>query len=155
MTIVKLSERPQWVPALLTWIRTEWPERVTPEDAPLIARLLAANESDKFPTTLVMVESEKPVAFISLIKYQVKNWEHLTHWVDALIVAPTHRGNGLASELLAFAAARANLLGIRELHAYTDKLTLYGKQGWAPLPEYTPDASGLFILRKLCRTPQN
>ncbi len=68
------------------------------------------------------------------------------HWLGSVFVADSHRGRGLASNLVDAAVALARQKGVRDLYLQTEALDggLYARLGWQPICE--ADSHGYHVL---------
>lgn len=86
------------------------------------------------PAPLVAVDQQGALlgglAFSSFAK---PNAATVAVWVNALLVAPNHRRQGIAAALVAQATTAAQNLAILELFVLTEYPGLYEKAGWIPM----------------------
>lgn len=82
------------------------------------------------PAPLLVIESNRLIGGLAFSRYKHPNDERLGLWVNAVLILPAYRGNGLASQLIAKASESAKQLNESQLFAYTEVPELYIKQGW-------------------------
>jgi len=87
------------------------------------------------PDPLLAVESDQLLAGLALSRYKAADGEQWAIWINALIVAPSHRGRGIASMLITAAESAAVTVQATEIFAKTDVPDLYRKLGWIDLAE--------------------
>src|SRR3954469_2436378 len=146
ISVVELFDYPILIPAVVNWFRNEWPDS---QDASAVEkRLCGSRRRCELPLTLIAVSGSAPIGFVSLTFYEKGIEEARPHWIDALYVESSHRGQGLAQWLLEAAEERAAALGITELFALTEIPGLYHKRGWRNAQEITTDTGCDFIMAK-------
>ncbi len=62
-------------------------------------------------------------------------------WINALLVAPEYRGQGVASKLIQAAERAAIDLNIAKLMVFTNRPTLYQRLGWTQQATHGQDTS--------------
>ena len=146
ISIVDLLDHPEFIPALVGWIRKEWPD--SRDDDAIEERLCGSHRRDTLPMALVAVSDNTPIGFVSLTLYEKGIEQGRPHWIDALYVDPLRRGQGLAQRLLQEAEGKAATLGITELFALTEIPGLYHKCGWRSVEEIATPQGRDFIVSK-------
>ena len=148
--VVGLAEHPQHLETVLEWYMREWPAAGGKQV--VTQRLYGAGLRDQLPLTLLALSESIPVGFISLIFYEQGLETGRLHWVDALYTNPRFRRRGVASHLLRIGEERAIGLGIKDLYALTDEVSLYEHNGWMPVKETTPGSSRDVVMQRRIRT---
>jgi GNAT superfamily N-acetyltransferase len=116
--IARRDELPQLV-ALLTILFSEESE-FTP-DYEKQTRALEKILSDESEGTIYVARDEGQVVAMASLLYTVSTAEGGTAaWFEDLVVQPTHRGQGIATALGAFAIAEARSRGVLRLTLLTD-----------------------------------
>jgi len=148
INIVELLDRPEFIPIVVRWIRTEWPD--SRNDRAVEERLCGSRQRGILPLALVAIEGATPVGFLSLTLYEKGIEQGRPHWIDALYVEPAFRGRGLALELIQAAEKQGTRLEIPELFALTEIPGLYHKAGWHDVEEIaTPTGRDVIVGKRL------
>ena len=112
---------PAHLEQLREWFISEWGE-VDPFQNPgneyAIPSPIVASEDKKLLGGLSFTIAPKPMSADAGI------------WINAVLVAPEHRGLGIASKLVQAAESEARLSGQNELYVYSEYPELYVKLGW-------------------------
>ena len=83
------------------------------------------------PRPLVALDnSETLLGGLAFSTYKHPSREGHTLWINALLVIPSHRSNGIASRLVKEAECVASELGFNSLHVYTNVPSLYQRLSW-------------------------
>ena len=116
--IARRDELPQLV-ALLTILFSE--ESEFAPDYEKQTRALEKILSDESVGTIYVARDEGQVVAMASLLYTVSTAEGGTAaWFEDLVVQPTHRGQGIATALAAFAIAEARTRGVLRLTLLTD-----------------------------------
>lgn len=145
--IEELLDHPLLISTVVGWIRQEWPKESGATE--IEQRLCGDRARDRLPLPIVALEGSTPVGYVSLIQFETEECKGKRFWIDGLYVIPAYRGLGLGSKLLEFAVERARRLRLTYLCAYTDKISLYSRNGWIPLGAQDPSASGSIVMEKI------
>lgn len=124
ITLRDLSPSCEKAAVVLSWLNQEWPN--TPNS---LSRITSDNK-EVLPLTILAEEGPELVGFVSLIYLKVESRPSWHYWIDALVVASSQRGRGIASLLLASVASRAAKFNIDTIHARTGAARVYTKSGW-------------------------
>jgi GNAT superfamily N-acetyltransferase len=146
ISIVDLSDHPEFIPTVIGWIRQEWPD--SRDDDAIKERLCGSRRRGTLPMALVAIYDKEPIGFVSLTLYEKGIEQGRPHWIDALYVEPLRRGQGLAQRLLQEAEEKAATLGITEFFALTEIPGLYHKCGWQSVEEIATPQGRDFIVNK-------
>jgi GNAT superfamily N-acetyltransferase len=128
-----LAEHLDTIPALARWHHEEW-AAITPHlsIADRIAGFRARAQRGTVPTGLVAVLGGEIVGLACLVHTDIESHVHLTPWLASVLVAPEHRGRGIASALCERAIDEARALGISRVYLFTfDRQHLYARLGWS------------------------
>jgi GNAT superfamily N-acetyltransferase len=139
-----LAEHLDTIPTLAGWHHEEW-AAITPHlsVADRIAGFRARARRGTIPTGLVAVLGGDIVGLACLVQTDIESHAHLTPWLASVLVAPEHRGRGIASALCERAIDEARALGIPRVYLFTfNKQHLYSRLGWSAV-ESTRYAGGL------------
>ncbi|MCY3640180.1 MAG: GNAT family N-acetyltransferase [Gammaproteobacteria bacterium] len=119
MQIVVGAERPNLLPGLLAIFEEQWGNLESPLVGDLVpSPLLALNERDELIGGLSFTTAPAP------------HDESTAVWINAVIVVPEHRRQGLATKLIKRASEMAKELGVGVLYVLTDVPALYTALGW-------------------------
>lgn len=133
MQFTYLPQNPQIIRQLAEWFYAEWLSS-NPQASieKMEATLTLRAESQKVPLTMVCFDEEGSLAgSASLTVCDMKSHPELTPWLGSVFVAPSARGQGLASKLCLKIETEAQKLGYSKLYLFTDdKMPLYTKLGW-------------------------
>lgn len=145
----QLSECPEHLTAVGSWVWEQWWQRRTPTPALVIDLLRAHATFDRVPYTVVGFADGLPVGSCSVIENDCVHRPQYTPWVAAVYVAPAVRARGVASAILQEAARIATRAGIAGL--YIDCLAVtapvYERNGWTILEREVGDADSVVMLR--------
>jgi len=113
---------PRHLNQLREWFELEW-GHVDPFDG---------NHSGfVVPAPLVAIDDRKQlVGGLAFSSFSRPGSDGIAIWVNALLVAPEHRGLGIASQLVQAAELEASRMNANELFVLTDVSNLYQKLGW-------------------------
>lgn len=148
--VKQLSECPEHLTAVGTWIYEQWwrPKHDSPEVVFALLRTHVAR--DQVPFTIVALDDGVPVGSCSVIENDCVHRPQLTPWVAAVYVKPELRGRGVASAILREAAAAATRAGIAGL--YIDCLAVtapvYERSGWVIHEREVGDKDSVVMLRR-------
>jgi len=147
----QLSECPEHLTAVGTWVWEQWWQRRTPTPELVIDLLRTHAAMDRVPYTVVGLVDGVPVGSCSVIENDCVHRPQYAPWVAAVYVAPALRKRGVASAILQEAArigARAGVAGL-----YIDCLAatarVYERSGWTILEREVGDKDSVVMLRRL------
>ncbi|MGG9999006.1 GNAT family N-acetyltransferase [Pseudovibrio ascidiaceicola] len=123
MTLILSSDdAPHFLTQLCDWFAQEWREMdpidLRQSDLEGPSPLLAISEEGKLIGGLAFTIAPEPQGTTNSI------------WINALLVAPEHRGKGVASTLIRAAEKAAALKNITKLFVYTEYAALYTGCFW-------------------------
>ena len=130
--IINLKDQPQWLPLLAGWHFDQWASYYPGQTLQDFERDLKASTcSDGIPQTFVAMVNGKPVGSASLLADDFEPRPNLTPWLASVYVDPSHRRQGIASQLIAAVEQHAAELAIAQLYLFTpDQQHLYRVSGW-------------------------
>lgn len=119
----------QYYDELQRQLQREWPEiqpsdldgNTTPEP------LVALTDANILAGGLAFVAAKSPLN------------DEPAVWINAVLVAPEYRRQGVASQLIVAAERAASLVGVSSLYALTEVPDLYSKLNWSILRNDGPD----------------
>ena len=123
-SVVSSNTQPQHLELLREWCLAEW------------SKVDSFDCSDKgiaVPAPLVAVLDQKLIGGLAFTSYPVPGNTNLGLWINAVIVAPEHRGKGVGSQLIIAAESEASSINATALFVYSSVLRLYQKHGWVEL----------------------
>lgn len=128
-----LADTPQTIPTLASWYKDEWCEWFA--DMPLTeleADFSTAAQRDRLPFALVAFDAAaEPVGVCSVRADVFAPYPHAGPWLRGLYVLPSHRGQGIAGELIRAAGEHAASLGVGKLYAATHSACgTFERAGW-------------------------
>jgi thiamine pyrophosphokinase len=133
MTIDYLSNRPEYIETVASWIFTEFVIS-TPRTAPYekILRNFSNTHRSELPVTLVAIEDGECIGTVSVFMNDFKTQSQLTPWLAALYVVPEYRGRGVAKNLIGHVYFIAKQLKYRCLYLRTEHASgYYERLGWS------------------------
>jgi GNAT superfamily N-acetyltransferase len=125
--IIKLTDMPSIKEEAAHWFHQKWG---VPLEAYWESMDEALNSSTPVPQWYVVKEGEQIVGGLGIIENDFHDRKDLTPNVCAVYVEKSHRGQGIAGNLLQFACDDMAAQGIDTLYLITEHSTLYEKYGW-------------------------
>jgi GNAT superfamily N-acetyltransferase len=98
-----------------------------------IEEIRASALKDGFPMTLLVLEANELVGFVTLVELEEKMGIEGSLWLITLYVKEAHRGRGVGSALIARCIAEAGRMGHAALYLWTESSYLtryYERRGW-------------------------
>jgi GNAT superfamily N-acetyltransferase len=149
LQVKQLSECPEHLVTVGTWIYEEWWKRPTNTAEVVLSRLRTHTRKDQVPFTVVALADGHPVGSCCVIENDCEHRPQYTPWVAAVYVKPEMRHRGVASLLLQEAAGIAERTHLNGL--YIDCLSVtapvYAKNGWTILEHEVGDKDSVVMLR--------
>ena len=146
----QLSECPEHLDTVGTWVWEQWWHRRTPTPKLVIDFLRTHATLDRVPYTVVGLADGVPVGSCFIIENDCKHRPQYTPWVAAVYVTPSLRKRGIASAILQEAARIAARAGIAGL--YIDCLAVtapvYERNGWVIHEREVGDKDSVVMLRR-------
>jgi GNAT superfamily N-acetyltransferase len=128
----RLGDVPHLVDTLVAWYEREWFEYYGPGGpGDARANVEASMNAAALPVCLVALDGDgTPMGAVTLRERSFSHL-HLTPWVGALLVEPSHRRKGVGAALVGAAEDEARRLGFATLHMSTDSAHSIAKlRGW-------------------------
>jgi predicted N-acetyltransferase YhbS len=132
VTIHLLSERPEALPQVASWLFSEWGHLTEGNSLEkTVIRLQKSLQCDQMPLTLVACNGKEPLGTVSLIEIDMTTRPELTPWLASLYVEKEFRKKGVASLLIESVLEEAKKLNIPKLYLFThDQQNFYSHRGW-------------------------
>ena len=129
---ILLADMPQAIPVLARWFVAEWGPYYGPAGPGSAEQdLRSCCNRDGIPLALVALDGNgTAIGTVALKPESVASHRHLGPWLAALLVAPEHRGRGIAAALVAAIEQEARRLGFTEIYTGATGLV---RGGWHPL----------------------
>lgn len=102
-------------------------------------------------TFIAMDGSGAPIGSVTVVQHDMpdrSDLHHLSPWIAGMFVVPGERQKGVGSALMRHAAAKARLVGVRELFLYTSSARrFYERLGWTLLGDDFYEGEQVTIMR--------
>lgn len=137
---------------LAQWYHAEWGQDAGLSLEEELQRLNRAQDAEGFPHLIAAFDGGQVVGAVQLKRREMAAFPQYEHWLGSVFVADSHRGRGLAGELVERAAAQAAQMGVADLYLQTEVLDggLYARLGWTPLQQAdNQDHRVLVMVRRL------
>jgi RimJ/RimL family protein N-acetyltransferase len=119
ITIGILADYPDTIPTLATWFRAQWPDYYAAmSQAELEQDFLEDASRDRLPIRLVAFESSELVGTI-ILRVQKETAPEFQPELGGLYVVESHRGHGVATELVRAGMQVARNQGYETVYATT------------------------------------
>ncbi len=131
--IVHLVDVPGAAAVLARWFVDEWTPWYGPDGAgDAEADLAECRSRDELPICLVALDAEDAVLGTAALKYESVGSElGVGPWLAAVLVGAAHRGQGVATALVAAVEDQARRLGFAAIHTSTDGAAgIMERRGW-------------------------
>ena len=139
-SIVALSERPELLTTIATWIYDQWWSHVPEHSARTLADiLLNKRTSDQIYESFIAILDSVPVGTATILDHDVdtERRPELTPWLAAVYVIPEARRQGIGQKLVSHATAFAQSKGCRTVYLWTtDRRNWYEKLGWQLIEQF-------------------
>ena len=145
----QLSECPEHLLAVGTWIYEEWWKRRNNSSEDVLRWLGTHTEKDRVPFTVVALAAGNPVGSCCVIENDCAHRPQYAPWVAAVYVKPEFRRRGLASRVLqeaATIAARARVEGLY-IDCHVKTVPVYEKSGWTIFEREVGDKDSVVMFR--------
>ncbi len=145
----QLSECPEHLLAVGTWISEEWWKRPNNTSEVVLRLLRSHTAKDRVPFTVVALAAGKPVGSCCVIENDCVHRPQYAPWVAAVYVKPELRGQGVASALLQEAAIIAGRVPVPGLYidCHVKTAPVYEKSGWSILEREVGDRDSVVMFR--------
>ena len=113
---------PHYLGQLRDWFEAEWEQ---------VDSFEGNHAGVTVPTPIIAVDDQQLLlGGLSFTTFHRPESARIGVWISALLVAPTHRKKGIASQLIRSAEHETNRLNLSELFVLTDLPILYQRLGW-------------------------
>jgi RimJ/RimL family protein N-acetyltransferase len=120
ITIRFLADHPDTIPTLVKWFRAQWPDYYAAmSDEEMEQDFLEDASRDRLPIRLIAFESDEPVGTILLRKNGSETLPNFQPELGGLYVVDSHRGRGIATELVRAGMQVARKQGYETVFATT------------------------------------
>ena len=120
ITIRFLADHPDTIPTLVKWFRAQWPDyHAAMSDEEMEQDFLEDASRVRLPIRLIAFESNEPVGTILLRKNGSDTLPNYQPELGGLYVVESHRGRGIATELLHAGMQLARKQGYETVFATT------------------------------------
>lgn len=122
---------------LAQWYHAQWGQDAGLTLEQELHRLNPPQDAEGFPHLIAAFDGGQVVGAVQLKRREMPAFPQYEHWLGSVFVADSHRGRGLASDLVEQASAQAARMGVSYLYLQTEALDggLYARLGWKPLQE--------------------
>lgn len=138
MRIERLSAHRQRIGELAALLHQEWQDFPPWSCRAKISQRLEQRCEPLHPglALLALSPQQQILGTASLIVYELADKPERKFWLGEVFTHPQHRGQGVASELIAQCIAHCRREQITALYLYTpDQQPLYQKLGWQPVEQ--------------------
>jgi predicted N-acetyltransferase YhbS len=130
LTICHLFERPQLRDTVAALIHHEfWTEVRGASVEKMAARLGDASNADALPLCLIALRGNELVGAINLVDNDDDDHTDWHPWLAGMVVAESHRGQGIGSQLVRVLLAEAQRLNFERVYFGTDGPRFYERLG--------------------------
>lgn len=125
--IIKIQEHSEMLTEAAQWFHQKWN---IPETAYIESMRECLQKKSAVPQWYVVLDKDKIIAGIGVIKNDFHNRNDLTPNVCAVYVEDTYRNQGIAGRMLHFVCKEFHKKGIDTLYLLTDHTSFYERYGW-------------------------
>jgi predicted N-acetyltransferase YhbS len=130
VAICQLFSQPQRRPAVAALIHNEfWTEVPGASVEKMAARLGAASTADALPLCLIALHGDEVLGAINLVDNDDDDHTDWHPWLAGMVVAASHRGHGIGSQLVRALLAEARRLNFERVYFGTDGPRFYERLG--------------------------
>lgn len=140
ISLVPLSQTPENTDLALSWALDLWGDRFPNYSQQDWVDFYSNSAQSNYGSWIgdgqelvyMAVRGKEIVGTIGLVDFdELEEFRHLKPWVAAFIVNPDMRGEGVGTQILALLEDKAQSLGVRVLHLWTeDQSAFYSKRGY-------------------------
>jgi GNAT superfamily N-acetyltransferase len=147
LTIVTLSERPDLLTTVATWIYEQWWSHRPEHSVETVSNMLIERRtSDHIYESFIALLDNVPAGTATVLDHDVDTERRpdLTPWVAAVYVIPEARRQGIGERLVLEAAVFARSKGFKTVYLWTtDRRNWYERLGWRLTEQF--DRNGVSV----------
>ena len=140
LTIVTLSDRPDLLTTVATWVYQQWWSHFPEHSAETLANMLSERRTaDHIYESFVALLESVPVGTATVLDHDMdtERWPDLTPWVAAVYVIPEARRQGIGEQLVSQATAFSQSKGLKTVYLWTsDRRNWYERLGWQLVEQF-------------------
>lgn len=150
-----LGDHEEVLPTVARWYHDEWGHTAharTVESTQ--ARLRANLNRDTIPFSLVAMLGDVLIGSAELKYREMEDmFPEKEHWLGGVYIAPSYRGQGIASTIVEEIASQAPRYGVETLWLQTERLDggLYTKLGWNPWRQVNNHGIEVLVMERALR----
>ena len=146
-----LADARETIPTLAQWYKDEWAEWFA--DTTLIdmeADFNRVAQRDTLPFAVVALDTAaEPIGVCSIRSEPFGPYPDAGPWLRGLYVRPSHRGQGIAGEIIGFASRHAKSIGVAKLYAATHSaIGTFERVGWLGFDQVIHEQQTLTIFAR-------
>jgi N-acetylglutamate synthase-like GNAT family acetyltransferase len=151
MRIVLLTDHQLFIPTIAQWYIDEWGTYLgntsLEEEAEKMRVYLHRNQ---LPLMVIALEDKEIIGVAQLKFYEMEIYPDKKHWLGGVYVAPSHRGRGVAGQIVETCMNKARTLEVETLYLQTEDKSggLYRQLGWEPLEEVNYKGNDVLVMKK-------
>lgn len=146
-----LADARATIPMLAQWYKGEWSDWFTSIPLSEIeADFLAVAQRDSLPFAVVAFDAvSQPIGVCSIRDEPFEPYPDSGPWLRGLYVCETHRGQGIAGEMIKFASKHAQSIGVGKIYAATHSaIGTFERVGWLGFDQVIHEQQTLTIFAK-------
>lgn len=151
MELKLLAEHPEAIPIIARWYADEWGHLSEANTfANMTKSLHTYLNTDKIPLMVLAIDKGEILGVSQLKFREMSIYPDKEHWLGGVYVAETHRGKGVAEQIVKSVIAIATTLGVHKLNLQTEHLDggLYKRLGWQPIEQVNYDGVDVVVMEK-------
>lgn len=146
-----LADFPAAVPLLARWYFDQWGhERPGATLEASVAKVNATAQTSALPTSLLAIADGKVVGAAQVKFHEMDIYPDKEHWLGNVYVVSSHRGIGIATQLVERIVVVSRQFGVKTLHLQTEALGggLYARLGWQPEERVRYSGKLVLVMRR-------
>lgn len=146
-----LAKNKNFIPTVAKWYFDEWGHlsKINTLDKS-IENVKTYLNKDKIPLMILAIENGEPTGVAQLKYQEMSIYPEKEHWLGGVYVPNSHRGKGIATQVVQKIIDKAKDMNVQTLFLQTENLTggLYQKMGWIPIEQVYYDGVDVLVMRK-------